>query len=203
MIFAVVSSSINSISPMSRKIFLLYALMAFVSAHCLAQKTDTKPLKQKLEKIIKQYNATIGVAILNLEDGSGLTVNNTPHYPMLSVFKFPLAIYVLHLVDKGKLSLNQKVHISKEELPPNTWSPLRDKYPEGNIDLPLSELLEYTVSKSDNNGCDILFRLVKGTKPVNDYIHQLGVKNIAIVATERRWAQAGMYSTPTGRSQLL
>lgn len=54
----------------------------------------------------------------------------------------------------------------------------------------LSELLQYTVAQSDNNGCDILFRLSGGPEKVNEYIHKLGIKNIAIVATEHEMHQA-------------
>ena len=45
---------------------------------------------------------------------------------------------------------------------PNTWSPLREKYGQGNVSVSLAEILSYTVSLSDNNCCDILFRLVGG-----------------------------------------
>lgn len=78
----------------------------------------------------------------------------------------------------------EKIHLAKEDLLPNTRSPLRDKYPSWNVEVPLREILALTVSLSDNNGCDILFRLLGGTRAVNAYIHGLGVDRIAIVATE-------------------
>jgi beta-lactamase class A len=65
-----------------------------------------------------------------------------------------------------------------------------------------------TVSQSDNNGCDLLFRLMGGTSVVNQFIHALGVTGIAIVATEeemhRDWkVQYGNFSTPAAMTQLL
>ncbi len=84
--------------------------------------------------------------------------------PMLSVFKFHIALAVLNQVDKGNLTLDQKILIKKSDLLENTWSPLREKYPDGNVELPLSEIITYTVAQSDNNGCDILLRLIGGTK---------------------------------------
>ena len=92
---------------------------------------------------------------------------------MQSVYKYPLALAILNQVDKGIFSLEQKIHIKKEDLLPDTWSPLRKKYPDGNADITLDELLNITVSQSDNNGCDILFRLIGGTEEKvvwDDYI---------------------------------
>ena len=58
-----------------------------------------------------------------------------------SVMKFPIALTVLHLVDSGVMRLDQQIHITKRDLPKNTNSPLRDKYPKGDVDVPVSELL--------------------------------------------------------------
>jgi beta-lactamase class A len=146
-----------------------------------AQNTE---LKQKLDEIILAANGEIGVAIMEMGSGEQYFSRETQKFPMQSVFKFPLAMAVLDLVDKGNLALDQKIHISKADLHPKTWSPVREKYPEGNIDLTIAELISYTVSHSDNNTCDILFRLVGGPAKVDKYIKNLGVNDIAIVATE-------------------
>jgi hypothetical protein len=38
---------------------------------------------------------------------------------------------VLSKVDSGQLNLNQEIYVKKTDLLPNTWSPLREKYPNG------------------------------------------------------------------------
>jgi beta-lactamase class A len=141
-------------------------------------------LRSEVARITASLSAHVGVAVLNLDTGDTLTWRGHDHFPMQSVFKFPLAIMVLHEVDKGTLTLEQKIHLRKEDMLPNTWSPMATKYPEGNVDIALSEILRYTVSQSDNNGCDVLFRLMGGTRKVNDFIHGLGVTQLAIAATE-------------------
>ena len=148
------------------------------------------------------------MAIQGLENNDTITINGNSKYPMQSVYKFPLALTVLSQVDKGALSLDQQIYLKKEDLLPKTWSPLREKYPNGNINITLDELLTYTVSESDNNGCDILFRLVGGTNIVDQYVHNLGITNITIVATEEEmtkdWeVQYRNWSSPTAMGQLL
>jgi beta-lactamase class A len=100
------------------------------------------------------------------------------------------------------------IFINKNDLLPDTWSPLREKYPDGNVSLSLSEILKYTVSQSDNNGCDILLKLIGGTKTVNNYIHQIGISDVSIMATEKEmhksWdVQFSNWTTPKAATQLL
>jgi len=157
-------------------------LIAVTSTVLCFSKTDS--LRNDIENFLKTKKANVGVAIMDLDNGDTLTVGNEIHYPMQSTYKFHLALAILDKVDKVLLSLDQKILLTRKELKENTWSPMRDKYPKGNVELTISEILKFTISQSDNNGCDILFKLIGGTKIVNDYIHSLGIKDVAIAATE-------------------
>lgn len=165
-------------------------------------------LHEKIEKIVKSKRATVGVGVLNFENGDTLTFNGKGHFPMQSVFKFHLALAVLNQVDKRKFTLNQNIFVSKADLIPNLYSPMREKYPEGNVNLPLSEIIKFTVSQSDNSGCDLLFKLIGGTEIANKFIHKIGVKDVEILDPEVRiqndWnLQYRNYSTPYAAVQLL
>ncbi|MNI52968.1 Extended-spectrum beta-lactamase PER-1 precursor [compost metagenome] len=125
---------------------------------------------------------------------------------MMSVFKFHIALAALHQVDKGKLRLDQKFFIKKDELLEDTWSPMRDDYPNGNIYLTLNQLLRYTVSHSDNNGCDILLNLLGGPEKVQDFISQQGIKDITIKVNEqqmRTWDNLYLNTTTPIATTLL
>lgn len=165
-------------------------------------------LKQKLEQFVTTKKADIGISVEVIETGEKTSLNAEKRYPMQSVYKFPLAIAVLNAVDKNVLSLQKKIHVKKSDLLPETWSPLREKFPKGNIDVTLEELLEYSVAKSDNNACDILFRVMGGPKKVDTYIKSLGVQEINMAATEREMTENPAlmfknYSTPHAMTELL
>jgi beta-lactamase class A len=169
---------------------------------------QTSSLQGKLAQIIKGKNADVGVSVFFLGDRRSISVNGDQHYPMQSVYKFHLALAVLDQVDKGKMALHQKIFVKKSDLLPNTWSPLREKYPNGNVALPLSEIIRITISESDNNGCDILFRLVGGPNKVHKYIAKLGIKDCAIAATEEEMhkddkVQFTNWTTPKAANLLL
>lgn len=182
---------------------IFIALMTFPT-NSLAQH---KQLRLDIEKIIDGKQATVGVALM-LDGRDSLTINNQHHYPMQSVYKFHLALAVLDYMHKNDLSLEKKIFVKKSDLLPDTYSPLRDKHPNGEFEISIGELLKYTVSQSDNNTCDILFRLVGGPNYVNRYIKSLGIGNISIIATEEEmhkgWdIQFLNWSTPYAAIRLL
>lgn len=161
-----------------KHLFLSISFFFTVSAH--AQKTD---LRHEISNLAKAVDGQVGIAVMNLTTKDTLLYNVHGIFPMQSVYKFPLALAVLDQVDRKKLSLNQKIKLTERDLLPDTWSPLRDKYKPGDA-ITLEEVLMYTVTHSDNNGCDMLFRLLKGPKNVDRYVKKLGVSEIAIAATE-------------------
>jgi beta-lactamase class A len=84
---------------------------------------------------------------------------------------------------------------------------MRDSFPKGGV-FTLSEVIVYAISYSDNNACDILFKVLGGTKKANDYIHSLGIKDVAIKATEKQmhgpWdVQYTNWTTPYAAVRLL
>jgi beta-lactamase class A len=145
-------------------------------------------LRAQIKAIAADAKGTVGFAMLGIENRDTLSYNGRQRFPMQSVMKFPIAITVLHYINEGKFTLDQQIHIAKSDLP-ETYSPLRDKYPEGNIDISIKELLSYMVSLSDNDACDILLKILGGPEVVNTYMHSFGIKQIAIKASEFEMAQ--------------
>ena len=152
-----------------------------------AQKVD---LLTQIEAIAPESKGIVGVSILNIETGDTLNFNAHSRLVMHSVFKFPIAMTVLNLVDKGKYKLDQKIKLRKSDMAaPKAYSPLRDKYPDG-TEMALSDILSYMVSQSDNTACDFLLKKIGGPQVVEDYVKSLGVKGIAIKASEADMASA-------------
>ena len=188
-----------------RKLFSIVVCLVITSSSLYAQNIDI--LKNEIVKTIANKNATIGVSIKSIEDKDTLSINGNLNAPLMSVFKFHIALATLNLVDKGKLSLTQKIYIKKEELLPNTWSPIRDSFPNGNMYLTLDQLLRYTVSHSDNNGCDIILKLIGGAEIVQTFISKQGIKDFTIKVNEQQmqtWESCYINTTtPLATTKLL
>jgi beta-lactamase class A len=170
---------------------------------------NSASLRLKISQISQEAKGTVCASIENLESGDTLSFNGSYHSPMQSVFKFPVALAVLNMVDKGKLLLAQRIQLTKSVLSDTgTMSPMRDKYLGRDTSLPISELLRFMVSESDNIACDILLKKAGGPKQVEDFIHSLGVKGIAIAATEKQMhentaLQYKSWCTPEEMTHLL
>lgn len=180
-------------------------LLLLISVITFAQQSV---LDQKINSIVKGKKATVGISVLGFEDDFQYNKDDDKNLPMLSVFKFHIACTVLDLVDKGQFSLDQKILLKESELLPNTWSPIKKKYPAGNIELTLGEIIDYTVALSDNNGCDKLLELIGGTQTVQKFMDSKGVKGFQIKVNEdamhKNWKnQYKNYSTTHSAVNLL
>jgi len=165
-------------------------------------------LQDTIRNIAREAKGTVGVAYKITGDASYEGINTSDHLPMQSVFKFHLALYFLNKVDKNELTIDQAIPISKSDWEPKEWSPLRDRYKTPPANLPLKDLLAAIIVNSDNVACDILFQKAGGVKTVEDYIHNLGITDISIKATEaqmhRSWpVQYSNWTTPSAMLTLL
>jgi beta-lactamase class A len=165
---------------------VILLLIFLIPGYIRAQQST---LRSQIEQIAKPAKGIIGVSILSLENRDTLTYNGNARLVMHSVMKFPIAMTVLHLVDSGIFSLTQMIHISKKDMPKNTHSPLRDKYPDG-TDIAVSEMLSYMVSLSDNVACDVFLKQIGGPQVVQNYMLRLGLRGISIRASEAEMASA-------------
>lgn len=159
-------------------------------------------------EIARLAQGKVGAAALIIETGERAGYHNADHFPMQSVYKFPIAMATLHLVDAGKLNLHQTVHIARSELVPAALhSPIRDQHPAG-TSLPLREIIRFAVAESDGTASDVLLRLVGGASSVTRYLRDLGVHGVTVATTELEMSRDPMvqyrnWATPDAMVQLL
>ncbi len=194
---------INTVTTKRTKFIFSSLFIFFWSVNLFAQ--DRTELKRNIEQIIATKKADVGVSVLNLNNGDTISINGSKHYPMISVFKFHIALTVLNKVDKGELSLKQKLFIKNNELLENTWSPFREKHPNGDISITLKEALQWMIIKSDNNLCDILIRLIGGVKTIDNFINNpdFVIRNDEEGMHQNWDAQFLNTTTPNFSNQLL
>ena len=147
---------------------------------CRAEKLS---LLQKIEALTVGKNLTLAFSIYDFQTGEQIGLNEMRRCPMQSVFKLPIGIMALDQVDRGELLLEHKIVFSSQNLRPKTWSPIREKYPNGTT-LSLLETLDYTIAKSDNNSCDVLLEMLGGASEVESFFKNEGISEINIEVNE-------------------
>ena len=160
-------------------------------------------LQQEIDAITSTKEAVFGIGIYDFEDQATLFINRDKPFVMLSVVKFPQALAILDQVDQGILDYDTVVHFEKSDLQPNTYSPLRDETSADQVDISLTEALGYTISRSDNNVCDKLFKILGGTQAAEAYIHGLGLESITIATDYADMAENTIYANQSSPQAML
>jgi beta-lactamase class A/beta-lactamase class A VEB len=190
------------------RILLILLVSLSLVASCQQPQKAEHPLKQKIQHILSDKKATVGVSIIAQNGKDTLSVNGHLHCPMQSTFKMHIALAILAEVDKGNLQLDQEITIKKEELLPEPlWSPLRDENPNGGT-FTIARLIEYAIIESDNVSCDLLIRLIGSPKSLEQFFKQKNIQDISIVHTEEsmqsKWEnQYDNWITPIAASNII
>jgi len=133
-------------------------------------------LHDQLRAIAAESKGSLSIACSLPGSTLDCNLNEHAHPPMQSVFKLPLAIAVLQQVESGKLELNTKIHFApKDRILPRTHSPLQDRYPRAGVDVEARELIELSITQSDNTAADLLLKTIGGPEAVNRSMHALGI----------------------------
>ena len=151
-----------------------------------AEKVDqTKELKNQIEQILSDKKAVVGISISGENGNDTLTINGNMHCPTQSAYKMHIGLAMLDKIDRGEFSLDQKIKISKDDLPVDAyWNPLGTDFPEGG-DLSIAQLIQYCISHSDNTACDTLIGMVGSPKNVESYFKKNNIQDLQFAYNER------------------
>jgi len=153
------------------------------------QELQNPELQTQLEQAASAAKGRVGVAAVVLETGETINLNPHDHFPMQSVYKLPISMAVMQNVDAGKLKLEQRVRVTKDDFGSRgQHSPIRDQNPDG-TELTVSELLRFAISESDGTASDVLMRLAGGRVAVQMYLTDLAITDMIVLNTEKELGQ--------------
>lgn len=157
-----------------KNIFLIIVI-ALSIAFVLIQNS----LTYKINQLIRNKDCIAGVSVIS---GNKIWSIGKEKQPLLSVFKIFIALNVLN---NEKINLDTKLKIDKSKITLNTHSPMLKKYTMYPFEISIKELLEFMVSQSDNNACDILLDYIGGAQSLEKYVHNLGFNDVEISVNEK------------------
>lgn len=189
------------------------AALAYFLSHKSATKNNTPTpvtdiLTDSISQIVSACPGEIGVAII-INNTDTVTVNDKSIYPMMSVFKLHQALALCNDFDNKGLSLDTLIKTNRNELNPNTWSPMMKDHPESEILLTVKDLLRYTLAQSDNNASNLLFNDMVDVARTDSFIATLIPRtDFKIAYTEEEMAADhnkaySNYTSPLGATILM
>ena len=128
---------------------------------------------------------------------------------MMSVFKVHQALALCNDFDNKGLSLDTLIKISRDELDPETWSPMVKDFPESAVSLTVRDLLRYTLIHSDNNASNLMFKRLVGVAQTDSFIATLIPRSsFRIACTEEEMSADhdkaySNYTSPLGAAMLM
>jgi beta-lactamase class A len=167
---------------MLRQVAIVFLALAL--AACSAEKAPPPPapsdtVTPRLEQLAERAKpGTLGLLILGLAGNRAHGVNADMPLPMQSVFKLPLGILVFSMADKGALSLDEKVRLTRDQLS-LAHSPIADGFAQKQ-DYTIEELVRAAVAQSDNTAADVLMKRVGGPDALTRFFQGEGVQDFRV-----------------------
>ena len=142
-------------------------------------------LRERFAAIGRAFNGNAGISVVSLSEGWQADYNASTLFPQQSCSKLWVAITAMDAVDKGRISLNDKVTLGRDDLT-LFHQPIRAKVlGNGGHTTTLGALLHSAITESDNTANDKLMRSVGGPQAVRDMIAAKNLGSIRFYDGER------------------
>jgi beta-lactamase class A len=138
-------------------------------------------LQAELERVTASVGGSVGIGVRHLQSGRAFYVNRGVRYPMASVFKVPVAIHLLAMVEAGRADLDKMVELRASDLRPGSGQLLKDFVEPKRVTI--RELLERMLIDSDATATDYLLGEIGGIPAVQARLKTLGLDGISVDRT--------------------
>lgn len=184
---------------------LLIGLGAGLSACVARPTTSVAPAridKAFLDREFPSLAARARPAFLNAgviapATGEAWVWDQSTRMPLQGVMAAPLAAAALAQVDAGRLTLNERIHVTADDLspPPGPLDAYFPEPPQGRaIDLPAIDLIALAVQRGDNTAADAVMKRIGGPAATTAWLNANGVSGMSIdrYARDLQQTMAGM-----------
>ncbi len=141
-------------------------------------------LRDRITALGRAFDGIAGVSVISLRDGWQVDQNAVRLYPQQSCSKLWVAITALDMVDQGRVRLDDRVTLGRDDLT-LFHQPLRAKILGGGATTTLGNLLFTAITESDNTANDKLMRSIGGPAAVRDMVERKSLGSIRFYEGER------------------
>jgi len=183
-----IKNKLGFIKGMGMKHVITTFLWIFLLCGC-SSGNKFADLQKSLDEFVEGKDANIGVAVI-IDGKDTLAVNGDREFPMLSVYKFPIALALADDYRRKSQNFDCQMAIMPEDLHPDTYSPMTErimassKTATDTLRMPARDLLQYMLRQSDNNASDIVLKALGGAEAVDDYLDKLDIRGVNVRNSE-------------------
>jgi beta-lactamase class A len=153
-------------------------------AYVRATPSPPQYIRDRVNQLGGQFNGRVGIAVKSVDEGWSVGWKADDFYPQQSVSKLWVSMTALDAVDKGRVSLDTTVTLSKSDLT-LFHQPVAAKILGGGYTTTLADLMFKAITTSDNTCNDKLMRSVGGPEAVRNMIANKNLGAIRFYNGER------------------
>jgi beta-lactamase class A len=142
-------------------------------------------LQAALDKLAERYREPVGIAVTDVDARWTAQVAGDEVFPQQSVSKLWVALSVLHAIDRGGMSLEQKVVLTSDDRSVFYQPVTAHIRGSGGYETTVSDLLRRALTESDNAANDKLIRELGGGGAVSRTLTEKGLDGLGVGETER------------------
>jgi beta-lactamase class A len=148
------------------------------------------PIQKRLEKVVRAFPGTVGIAVRNLDTGKSFAVNGDVRFPTASLIKVAVMVEAYHQMAEGKFQRDRLVTLAESDKAGDEPVVLNQLH--GGISLTVADLLALMIAFSDNTATNLLVGLV-GTANVDKRMLSYGLPNTKIFRPTFRDGHADVF----------
>ncbi|HEY6048447.1 MAG TPA: serine hydrolase, partial [Sphingomicrobium sp.] len=126
-------------------------------------------IRDQVTQLGQGFDGLVGIAVRSIDDGWEAGWKDGDLYPQQSVSKLWVSITALDAVDRGKISLDDKVTLTKDDLT-LFHQPIAENILSGSYTTTVGDLMLRAITTSDNTANDKLMRVAGGPAAVRAMI---------------------------------
>jgi beta-lactamase class A len=144
-----------------------------------------KYLRERIDQLGSGFDGRVGIAVRSIDDGWETGWKDDELYPQQSVSKLWVSITALDAVDRGRVSLDDKVTLTPSDLTLFHQPIAAEVLQGGSYTTDLGDLMQRAITTSDNTANDKLMRSVGGPAAVRSMIARKHLGAIRFANGER------------------
>lgn len=144
----------------------------------------TAALQERIAELGRAFPGEVGIAVRDIETGALAQWNGNRLFPQQSVSKFWVALTAFDAIDRGRLSLDRRVTVRRDDLT-LFHQPIRALVGANGFTTTLEDLLERAITQSDCTANDVVLWQAGGPTAVRAFLAGRDIDGVRFGPGER------------------
>jgi beta-lactamase class A len=179
-------------------------ILCFILSAC-SHNYSINNIEHSIQLLEHQYKSTIGISAFHIETEKNVfAYNDQTKFPMASTVKIPIGVYLLHLAENNKISLDKMITVNPGDLV--LGSGLMGYFlSRPGLSMSLYNMFEPMLTISDNSATDIILENIGGPKAVYSFLKKHNLGDIRVNRSIRQiyFDTSGITSPPSRSTMTL